>query len=135
MQFGQLKQGLKNLENWEHAWLSVVVSGKESENTTSNAVQRLEEVKIATGEGLNFHTAVCKQYCGEESPFTWNFCKQQMLEGEQVGVLDLILVKVLQVIEEKGIVVVESTEDLTQVQILDFKVYHTIVESIQNLKK
>lgn len=132
-----MANGLRDLEAWEYGWLSVV--RPERSESASNPVGKLTGAPIAITlrESDNINVSLIDQIKQEgEDKFTWAFSrKEQAPSRGEAGLLDLVLVKVEKVDQKQGEIVVQSDEDLTQLQILDFKVYHTIVESVTNLEQ
>ena len=132
-----MSNGLRDLEAWEYGWLSVV--RPENSRSASNAVGKLtdEPMTITLRESDNINVSVIDQIKQEgEDKFTWAFSrKEKMPSRGEAGLLDLVLVKVARVDQKLGEIVVQANEDLTQLQILDFKVYHTIVESVTNIEQ
>ena len=119
-----LKPGLRDLEGWDYAWLSVL----SNEGAMSNKVEVGSQVALNL-ESFNFHTQICEIELKDK--FTENFIKTQKICGVESNLtLGLRLVKIVKVgveIEVEG----DLEEDL---QVLDFKVYHPVVEAISNLK-
>ena len=132
-----MANGLRDLEAWEYGWLSVV--RPERSESVSNPVGKLTDAPIAITlrESDNINVSLIDQIKQEgEDKFTWAFSrKEQVPSRGEAGLLDLVLVKVEKVDQKQGEIVVQSDEDLTQLQVLDFKVYHTIVESVTNLEQ
>lgn len=131
-----MSNGLRDLDAWEYGWLSVVRQG--GSESASNPVGKLTDapMTITLNESDNINVSVIDQIKQEgEDKFTWAFSrKEQVPSRGDVGLLDLVLVKVEKVDHKQGEIVVRADEDLTQLQILDFKVYHTVVESVTNLE-
>ena len=132
-----MSNGLRDLEAWEYGWLSVV--RPERSDSASNTVGKLTDapVAITLRESDNINVSLIDQIKqADEDKFTWAFSRNEQVPSRgDAGLLDLVLVKVEKVDKKQGEIVVQSDEDLTQLQILDFKVYHTVVESVTNLEQ
>ncbi|CAL5976794.1 Conserved_hypothetical protein [Hexamita inflata] len=129
-----LVQGLRDLENWEYCWLSVI---KKDSKSVSEEVGLLDPLTISLKDSDNINVSIIDQLkSSEDDKFTWAFTRQQNIAAKQSDMqLDLIIAKVLSVNADKGEINIECTENINEYTVLDFKVYHPVVESTTNIEK
>ncbi|KAH0574380.1 hypothetical protein SS50377_24335 [Spironucleus salmonicida] len=121
----QLTSALFDLEDWEYCWLTVL------QPVQSGAVQQLQ-LEVTERLGYNYHTQALESLY--QNPFIAIGEVKQVNFNEQQFNISLIQRKILKVdIKLARIYFTEKIE--SNLVIIDFKVYHPMIESVSNLEK